>query len=147
MLYQSDDPQDKSVQARDLLESMLVIDPESRTSIGKALASQYLERWSTECKLNVPAPGRYDSLDESKYTLDQWRSILFDLVKDYERSQIQTNDESTTNQGFSRTEANTEQNIQETMETREKALEDRKASSDLTKSFSKTKKRKADTLE
>lgn len=71
--------------ARDLLSKMLVIDPRYRMSVDEALNHPYIKLWYKPEEVNGPPPGIYDSSTEAdELTVQQWKKLIYDEVKDYE---------------------------------------------------------------
>lgn len=71
-----------SQNARDLLSRMLVIDPRNRITVDEALDHPYIRLWAREDEVNGPPPAQYDINDD--LTLQQWKQLIFDEVKDFE---------------------------------------------------------------
>ena len=77
---------EKANQSRDLLSKMLVIDPERRITVDEALNHPYINLWYDEAEVNAPAPRRYDgSVDDREHTVDQWKVLIYNEVKEYEK--------------------------------------------------------------
>ncbi|XP_013115241.1 stress-activated protein kinase JNK [Stomoxys calcitrans] len=75
----------KAAEARDLLSKMLVIDPEQRISVEKALLHSYIHVWYDNEEVNAPAPEPYDhSVDEREHNVEQWKELIYEEVMDYE---------------------------------------------------------------
>ncbi|KAH8376572.1 hypothetical protein KR093_000145, partial [Drosophila rubida] len=75
----------KAAEARDLLSKMLVIDPELRISVDKALKHEYINVWYDAEEVDAPAPEPYDhSVDEREHTVEQWKELIYEEVMDYE---------------------------------------------------------------
>ena len=71
--------------ARDLLSKMLVIDPEYRMSVDEALRHPYINLWFKDDEVNGPPPATYDNTAEAdELTVQQWKQLIYDEVKDYE---------------------------------------------------------------
>ncbi|OTF80594.1 Basket-like protein [Euroglyphus maynei] len=74
-------------QARDLLSKMLVIDPQDRISVEGALNHPYIRLWREESEVNAPAPRVYDdSFEQQERSVDQWKELIYEEVKTYERN-------------------------------------------------------------
>lgn len=66
---------------------MLVIDPERRITVDDALNHPYINLWFDEAEVNAPAPRQYDgSVDEREHTVEQWKILIYNEVKEYERN-------------------------------------------------------------
>lgn len=79
----------KTSQARDLLQKMLVVDPEKRISVEDALNHNYVKIWHDDSEVNAPAPGPYDhEIDEYEHTVREWKFLLFTEVMDYKYSNV-----------------------------------------------------------
>lgn len=79
-----------SLNARDLLSKMLVIDPKYRLTVDEALKHPYIHLWYKDDEVNGPRPGVYDSGIEAKeMTVQEWKEVIFNEVKDYEASKSQ----------------------------------------------------------
>lgn len=74
-----------SLNARDLLSKMLVIDPRHRSTVDEILQHPYIHLWYKEDEVNGPPPGTYDSSTEAdELTVQQWKQLIYNEVKDYE---------------------------------------------------------------
>lgn len=74
-----------SLNARDLLSKMLVIDPKHRMSVDDALKHPYINLWFKDDEVNSPPPATYDSSTEAdELTVQQWKQLIYNEVKDYE---------------------------------------------------------------
>lgn len=79
----------KASQARDLLEKMLVVDPEKRISVDEALAHSYVKVWYEDSEVNAPAAKPYDQeIDMYEHTVLEWKYLLFTEVMDYKYSNV-----------------------------------------------------------
>ncbi|KAK4336616.1 hypothetical protein RND71_043955 [Anisodus tanguticus] len=75
----------KANQARDLLSRMLVIDPLLRITVDQALIHPYISIWYDDSEVNAPIPRPYDdSVDEIEHTVEQWKVLIYNEVKEYE---------------------------------------------------------------
>ncbi|KAK2717607.1 stress-activated protein kinase JNK-like isoform X2 [Artemia franciscana] len=84
----------KASQARDLLNKMLVIDPNKRICVDDALMHPYINLWFDESEVNAPAPGPFDhSVDEKEHTVEQWKELIYKEVVEYEASQNGQNED------------------------------------------------------
>ncbi|KAI6214397.1 Stress-activated protein kinase JNK [Aphelenchoides besseyi] len=73
--------------ARELISRMLVIDPNNRISVTDALHHPYVHLWYDAAEVDAPPSGRYDSAVESvEHTVDEWKKLIYDEIKDYEGS-------------------------------------------------------------
>ncbi|XP_054166912.1 stress-activated protein kinase JNK-like [Oppia nitens] len=87
----------KASQARDLLSRMLVVDPERRISVDDALSHAYINVWFDDAEVNAPAPAPYDhSVDEKEHTVEQWKELIYEEVKEYEIRRRLRDDDRTT---------------------------------------------------
>lgn len=74
-----------SLNARDLLSKMLVIDPRYRMTVDEALKHPYINLWFKDDEVNGPPPATYDdSTEADELTVQQWKQLIFNEVKDYE---------------------------------------------------------------
>jgi len=77
----------RASQARDLLSKMLVIDQEKRISVDDALMHPYINVWYDESEVNAPPPGAWDhTVDEREHTVEQWKTLIYEEVVEYERT-------------------------------------------------------------
>lgn len=71
--------------ARDLLSKMLVIDPKLRMSVDEALKHPYVNLWFKDDEVNGPPAATYDgSAELDDLTVQQWKQLIYNEVKDYE---------------------------------------------------------------
>uniref|UniRef100_A0AC35U3E6 Stress-activated protein kinase JNK n=1 Tax=Rhabditophanes sp. KR3021 TaxID=114890 RepID=A0AC35U3E6_9BILA len=74
-----------STHARNLLEAMLQIDPLKRISVDDALNHPYVRIWYEENEVNTRTTGNYDEGVDKEHTVDEWKKLIFDEIKAYER--------------------------------------------------------------
>lgn len=88
----------KAGMARDLLQKMLVIDPQRRISVDDALMHPYINVWYDESEVNGPPPAQYDhSVDEKEHTVAQWKELIYKEVIEYECPDRHSRNRATTN--------------------------------------------------
>jgi len=74
-----------SLNARDLLSKMLVIDPRHRMTVDEDLKHPHLNLWFKDDEINGPPPATYDgSTEADELTVQQWKQLIYNEVKDYE---------------------------------------------------------------
>ncbi|XP_055546472.1 stress-activated protein kinase JNK-like isoform X2 [Wyeomyia smithii] len=79
--------------ARSILQRMLEIDPLERISVEDALAHPYISLWCNDDEVNRPAPVPYDhSLDQQELTIEQWKELLFQEIRDIQSETLGTTD-------------------------------------------------------
>ncbi|KAK4337422.1 hypothetical protein RND71_043879 [Anisodus tanguticus] len=84
----TEDQRLKANQARDLLSKMLVIDPLLRITVDQALIHPYISVWYDQSEVNGPSPKPYDdTIDNLEHSVDEWKVLLYNEVKDYELQQ------------------------------------------------------------
>ncbi|EYC40040.1 hypothetical protein Y032_0632g885 [Ancylostoma ceylanicum] len=72
---------------RDLLSKMLIINPDNRYSVEESLNHPYVKVWYREEEVNAPqSENRYrEEIDYADKPLSEWKELIFDEVKQYER--------------------------------------------------------------
>ncbi|KAJ1351573.1 GLH-binding kinase 1 [Parelaphostrongylus tenuis] len=72
---------------RDLLSKMLVIDPDYRFSVEESLDHPYVKLWFRDDEVNAPqSENRYnEEIDCSDKPLNEWKELIYNEVKQYER--------------------------------------------------------------
>lgn len=86
-LFPHDTPRDlrKTVDARDFLTKVLVVDPSKRYSVDQALQHPYVHIWYDKGEVLGPAPEKYDhSIDEQEHTVEAWKSMIYEKVLEYQ---------------------------------------------------------------
>jgi len=78
---ESNGSRQRASQARDLLQKMLELDPDKRTTIDDALRHPYANIWYDASEVEAPPPLQYDNtIDERDLTVDEWRRALWEEV-------------------------------------------------------------------
>lgn len=68
----------KILEARDLLQKMLTIDPDERISVDEALNHSYVSHWYIQDEVHAPPSQSYDlSLDDELHTIDEWKQLIY----------------------------------------------------------------------
>jgi len=79
----SEDPRLCANQARDLLQRMLMLDPNDRISVDDALNHPYVNVWYDESEVKAPPPDKslLAGFDEDKnYNVNQWKEMIWNQV-------------------------------------------------------------------
>uniref|UniRef100_A0A0N4ZCA4 Stress-activated protein kinase JNK n=1 Tax=Parastrongyloides trichosuri TaxID=131310 RepID=A0A0N4ZCA4_PARTI len=71
-------------QARNLLSRMLQIDPEKRITVDQALEHPYVRIWYDPVEVNTRPEGTYDESVDSEHTVDEWKRLIFDKIRQYQ---------------------------------------------------------------
>jgi c-Jun N-terminal kinase len=73
--------------ARDLISKMLIVDPNYRITINDAIRHPYVYLWFDRNEVEGTAVSRYDTTVElSEHSVEEWKKLIFDQIKQYERT-------------------------------------------------------------
>uniref|UniRef100_A0AC34GVH7 Stress-activated protein kinase JNK n=1 Tax=Panagrolaimus sp. ES5 TaxID=591445 RepID=A0AC34GVH7_9BILA len=73
--------------ARDLIAKMLIVDPKYRITVDDAIRHPYVYLWFDRNEVEGAAVSRYDtSVELSEHSVEEWKKLIFDQIKQYERT-------------------------------------------------------------
>lgn len=92
-------------QARDLLSKMLVIDPQERITVDEALRHPYIFLWYKELEVEAPPAATYDdSRDIQDLSVERWKELIYNEVKDFESKHLPQFEATSTQQALTSTQ-------------------------------------------